>query len=327
VREHRWLSGKAAKANLYHRSLGKRMGRRLLSIEQRYARSWTVRADRGVVLAAGGFVFNRQMVEEHAPAYLQGLPLGTVGDDGSGIRLGRELGAATRDMDRVSAWRFFTPPAALAKGVLVGLNGERVCNESLYGAAVGERVVHEQGGRAHLLVDQDILDEAKSQVPSQTLWFQRLQAMTMFGTGRVEAPTVAEAAVRAGVDASAAEKTLSVYNEVARNRAVDPLGKPADLVQPLERPPFTLIDVSVRTSLRFPCPTMTLGGLVVDENTGHVRRDEGSVIPGLYAAGRTAAGICSKSYVSGLSLADCVFSGRRAGTAAAANARSADAVP
>lgn len=326
VREHRLLSGKVAKVNLYHRSLGKRISRRLLDIEQRYSRTWTVRANRGVVLAAGGFVFNRRMVEEHAPAYLPGLPLGTLGDDGTGIRLGRELGAATRDLDRVSAWRFFTPPAALAKGVLVGLNGERVCNEGLYGAAVGEHVVHEHGGHAHLVVDQTVLDEAKRQVPKQTLWFQRLQAMTMFGTGRVEAPTLAEAAAKAGVDADAVEETLARYNEVARERGPDPLGKPADLVQPLEHGPFTLIDVSVRTSLRFPCPTMTLGGLVVDEGTGQVRTDDGSTIPGLYAAGRTAAGICSKSYVSGLSLADCVFSGRRAGTAAAANTRSADAV-
>ena len=38
----------------------------------------------------------------------------------------------------------------------------------------------------------------------------------------------------------------------------------------------------------------------------------------MYAAGCTAAGLCSRSYVSGLSLADCVFSGRRAGRSAAA---------
>ena len=31
----------------------------------------------------------------------------------------------------------------------------------------------------------------------------------------------------------------------------------------------------------------------------------------------TAVGVCSNSYVSGLSLADCVFSGRRAGRSAA----------
>jgi 3-oxo-5alpha-steroid 4-dehydrogenase len=40
-------------------------------------------------------------------------------------------------------------------------------------------------------------------------------------------------------------------------------------------------------------------------------------VDGLYAAGRAAAGLCSRSYVSGLSLADCVFSGRRAGRHAA----------
>jgi 3-oxo-5alpha-steroid 4-dehydrogenase len=40
-------------------------------------------------------------------------------------------------------------------------------------------------------------------------------------------------------------------------------------------------------------------------------------IDGLYAAGRTAVGICSSSYISGLSLADCIFSGRRAGVHAA----------
>jgi succinate dehydrogenase/fumarate reductase flavoprotein subunit len=44
------------------------------------------------------------------------------------------------------------------------------------------------------------------------------------------------------------------------------------------------------------------------------------VVPGLYAAGRNAVGLCSRSYVSGLSLADCVFSGRRAGRHAAAAA-------
>jgi 3-oxo-5alpha-steroid 4-dehydrogenase len=43
-----------------------------------------------------------------------------------------------------------------------------------------------------------------------------------------------------------------------------------------------------------------------------VIREDSSVIDGLYAAGRTAIGLCSNIYVSGLSMADCVFSGRRA---------------
>jgi 3-oxo-5alpha-steroid 4-dehydrogenase len=77
---------------------------------------------------------------------------------------------------------------------------------------------------------------------------------------------------------------------------------------------------------------MTLGGLTVDGASGLVLRGgtdsdtpasapasdhSGEAINGLYAAGRTAVGIASNYYVSGLSLADCVFAGRRAGRHAA----------
>ena len=66
---------------------------------------------------------------------------------------------------------------------------------------------------------------------------------------------------------------------------------------------------------------LTLGGLVVAEDTGQVRRADGTLVPGLYAAGRSAVGLCSRSYVSGLSLADCVFSGGAGQHAAAIDAR------
>jgi 3-oxo-5alpha-steroid 4-dehydrogenase len=63
----------------------------------------------------------------------------------------------------------------------------------------------------------------------------------------------------------------------------------------------------------------TLGGVRVDEQTGEALRGDGSRIPGLYAAGRAAVGICANTYAcSGLSLADGVFSGRRAGRHCAA---------
>lgn len=328
LRQYRWMAGRVGKLNLWYRPAGKALSRRLERIERRYGRRWAVRARRGVVLSAGGFAFNREMVREHAAPYAQGLPLGTLGDDGSGIRLGRSAGGTTKYMDRASAWRFYTPPSALAKGVLLGPTGARVCNEALYGAAVAEAVIHEHRGQAHLLVDRKILDEARKQVPEQTLWFQRLQTLTMFGSGRSEGPTVAEVAKKVGIDADTAERTVAAYNDVVRAGAEDPMGKPADQMQQLGTPPYSLIDVSVRSSVSFPCPTMTLGGLVVDERTGQVLREDGSAVPRLYAAGRTAAGICSNSYVSGLSIADCVYSGRRAGRSLAESDQeeSADAV-
>ena len=60
-----------------------------------------------------------------------------------------------------------------------------------------------------------------------------------------------------------------------------------------------------------------MGGLAVDEYSGQVKTLDGTGIEGLYAAGRTAVGIASNNYVSGLSIADGVFSGRRAGASAA----------
>jgi 3-oxo-5alpha-steroid 4-dehydrogenase len=62
---------------------------------------------------------------------------------------------------------------------------------------------------------------------------------------------------------------------------------------------------------------MTLGGLEVDEDSGAVLRENGSPIAGLYAAGMAAKGLHSNGYISGLSIADGVFSGRRAGRHAA----------
>ena len=83
--------------------------------------------------------------------------------------------------------------------------------------------------------------------------------------------------------------------------------------------PYYAIDCSL-DSKRHLCAVMTLGGLSVDERTGQVRSEDGGIVPGLYAAGRNAVGICSRQYVSGLSIADCVYSGRRAGRALTPNA-------
>ncbi len=298
-------------------------------IERNNEKPLLIGARRGVVLAAGGFVANRQLMREHAPAYRGGLALGTPGDDGSGIRLGAGAGGATAFLDRVSVWRFLSPPPALLRGVLVDRAGRRVCDESRYGAAIGEALVTRHHGQAWLLVDRATVAEARRQLRGTTLWFQWLQAAYLLTFGRVSAPTVAGLAARAGIDAGGLAATLEAYNTAAADLArpgaglADRLGKPADLIRPQDRPPYSLIDVSVRPRLAYPAPMLTLGGLVVAEETGQVRRADATVVPGLYAAGRSAVGLCSHSYVSGLSLADCVFSGRRAGRYAAAADRPA----
>jgi 3-oxo-5alpha-steroid 4-dehydrogenase len=310
---HRVFHRFSVKPGLYVPALGRLLHRRVAWIERRFARPVRIFATRGVVLAAGGFVFNRAMLREHAPVYRGGLPLGTPGDDGSGIRLGVDAGAATDRLDRLTIWRFITPPAALQHGILVDSAGRRLCDESRYGAVLGDAVLHSEGAKAWLLVDSEILAEARRQIRRQTLWFQRLQAWSLLSVDRVSAPTLAAVAARAGVDADALALTVKDHNAAVAAGSPDPAGKAPELVRPLEHPPYSLVDCSIRHRMAQPAPMLTLGGLVVDEESGQVRRGDGSVVPGLYAAGRNAVGVCSNSYVSGLSLADCVFSGRRAG--------------
>ncbi|WP_410654624.1 FAD-binding protein [Amycolatopsis sp. lyj-112] len=304
---HRKLAAYAAKPGIYVPSLRKSLHRRVERIERRYGRELRISATRGVILAAGGFIANREMVREHAPAYRGGLALGTSADDGSGIRMGVEAGGATAELGRISAWRFITPPSAFLGGLLVDKTGGRIIDESRYGAAVGERMITEHEGRGWLLVDDAIVRDVRRNARGQSQWFQGLQVRYLLRQ-RVVAGSLDEVARKAGVDPGGLRSTV----EAARSGA-DPMGKPAEFARPLDQPPYSLIDVSIRPNLGYPCPMLTLGGLVVDEDTGAVRASSGAPIPGLYAAGRTAVGICSRSYVSGLSLADCVFSGRRAG--------------
>ncbi|ALG12701.1 FAD-binding protein [Kibdelosporangium phytohabitans] len=320
---HRVYGKYAAKPGLYVPFLRKALNRRVQRLEHRYGKPIRVEARRGVVLAAGGFVANREMMREHAPDYRRGLPLGTVADDGAGIRMGTEAGGVTAHLDRVSAWRFISPPSAFLGSLAVSESGERIGDESRYGAALGHDMVTRHGSRGWLFVDSALVTEVRKQLRSQTVWFHRLQTKFLLGRERVSGSTVDEVARRAGVDPVGLAATVEAHNASSLAGKPDPAGKPAEFVRVLDTPPYSLLDISIKPSLGYPCPMLTLGGLVVDEETGAVRRDDGTAVEGLYAAGRTAVGICSNSYVSGLSLADCVFSGRRAGISASVRRTSA----
>lgn len=275
-----------------------------------------IRARRGVILAAGGFIHNREMVATLAPDYSVGSPLGCLGDDGSGIELGQSVGGETALMDRVSAWRFINPPAAFVSGVIVDREGRRISNEQVYGALLSEKMVAEHGGEAFLIIDEDLFWRAHRDLePSKATWFQIIPALVNLWLNRKKGRTMEELAERCGIPLDNLRRTIDAYNRAAATGGPDSTGKAADVIKPLA-PPYYAIDCSLGSKL-FACATLTLGGLMVSEETGEVERNDGSVIPGLYAVGRTAVGVTSRGYVSGLSIADAVFSGRRAGRHAA----------
>jgi 3-oxo-5alpha-steroid 4-dehydrogenase len=315
-REYRALAGSAAKMTVWAPPLGHLLNRRLEKLWRRSAQPREFRAPR-VILCAGGFVFNKDMLRRNAPEFHGIRPLGTVADDGAGINLGLTAGGTTDHLERVTAWRFLSPPSAFLEGITVGVNGRRIANEDLYGATHSEVLVRRFASRGFLILDADMWKRARSQLVTQTLLFQRAQLAWVFTVGHRKAHTLQELADKLGISPSGMVTTVNEYNHAMASGVEDPAHKAASLCTPITTGPFYGVDISVRSSLAYPAPGLTLGGLRVDERTGLVRKSGHSTVGGLYAAGRTAVGICSNSYVSGLALADCVFSGRRAGVHAA----------
>jgi 3-oxo-5alpha-steroid 4-dehydrogenase len=278
-----------------------------------------VRAVKGVCLSAGGFIWNRKMLQANAPKYVSNMAMGSPGgDNGSGIMLGWSVGGATAMMERVSSWRFINPPAQWPKGLLVNGDGKRFVNEELYGAAIGREMNEHHGGRGYIILDRTLYRQSwKSAVWENLFPFMRLPLILALLLQTKKGKNLGVLARKIGVSEENLRASVKCYNESAQGYAPDEFGKSAKECHPILEGPFYAVDVSANSKL-FPCSAMTVGGLRVNEETGQVLREDGSSIVGLYAAGRTAIGLPSNLYVSGLSAADCVFSGRRAARHASA---------
>ncbi len=316
VSRYRRAAAAGAKVTNWVAPAGQLLNRFADRLWQRAAREQTFTAP-NVILSAGGFIHNRDMVRRYAPEHELVSPLGTEGDDGKGILLGMAAGGAVDHLDRVTAWRFMAPPSAMLEGVTVGVNGQRIANEDLYGATHSEIMIRRFGGKGFLIVDSAIWRRARSQLTSQTLMFQKAMALWPFSFGHRKAATLQALAAKLGVSESGLLATVQAYNEAVASDAEEPAHKAANMCAPITQAPFYAIDISLRRSPTDLVPGLTLGGLKVDGSSGQVLTESGAAVPGLYAAGRTAVGICSNSYVSGLALADCAFTGKRAGLHAA----------
>ena len=260
----------------------------------------TVRARRGVILCAGGFIMNRAMVARHVPKLLDvNVQIGNPGDDGAGILMGMGAGGGTLCMGEGFVSVPFYPPSKLVNGIIVNAQGQRFINEDAYHGRTGDYVLRQSGGTAYLVVDN-----ASFGRPITGLSIRAAE----------ESVEALEAAL--ALPSGSLVHTVGYYNEHAK-RGEDPLfHKKKDYLTGLLEPPFAAFDMSVGKAI---VPGFTMGGLDTLV-TGEVLTPDAVVIPGLYAAGRTTAGLprSAGGYSSGMSIGCATFFGRLAGKAAAA---------
>ncbi|MGW8592893.1 FAD-dependent oxidoreductase [Dietzia sp. NPDC055877] len=274
-------------------------GRVVGVVAKRYGTDLAIRARKGVVLAMGSFAYNDEMVRSHAPRIF-GRPAASIeAHDGRAIQIGQALGADTAHMDAAEV-AFFCDPQLMVRGILVNGRGQRFIAEDTYPGRIGQATLFEQNNEAFLIIDEAAYEEgiaadtATEQLRTRPTWV---------------AETVEELETEMGLPAEALQSTVELYNRHAAMNSDPVLGKKSEWVKPIVGP-FAAIDLRGRTG------GFTLGGLktTVDSEVLHV---SGEPIPGLFAAGRCTAGISAGGYVSGASLGDGSFFGRRAGISAA----------
>lgn len=288
---------------------------RVIGVEaQRDGRPLRIRARRGVMLAAGGFDHNLEMRRRLQPGIEEDWSLGSATNTGDAILLGQQLGAAVDLME--DAWWMPTMPAV--DGTLVGLVAERQYPGQFIVNGAGQRFVNEaapyvvfcqtqlaghQTGVRHIpawmIVDErawkrNIIAGHIPGTPMPRKWKELGSAHT--------APTLEELARKIDVPPDALRATADRYNGFARQAHDDDFGRgdspydnyygdpsyPNPNLAPVDRAPFYAFALT-------PGDLGTKGGLLTDED-GRVVREDGSVIPGLYASGNTSASVMGTKY-------------------------------
>ncbi|QYN17184.1 3-oxosteroid 1-dehydrogenase [Amycolatopsis sp. DSM 110486] len=269
----------------------------------------------GVLLACGGFEHNEEMRTKY-----QRAPIGTewtvgaAANTGDGITAGLKLGAATDLMN--DAW--WGPSIPLTGGPWFAL-AERSRPGSLMVNARGARFVNESAPyveAVHAMYGEG--DGPAEHIPTWLVFDQRYKDRYLFtGIGPrqplpgrwykagivAKAPTIEELAASIDVPAEDLRSTVERFNGFARTgvdedfhrgRSAydhyygDPRNHPNPSLGPLAKPPFYAVKI-------VPGDLGTKGGLRTDEHA-RVLREDGSIIPGLYAAGNTSAAVMGRTY-------------------------------
>ncbi|MET8978824.1 FAD-binding protein [Streptomyces sp. NPDC004539] len=287
-----------------------------------------LRASLGVLLAAGGFEHDRVLREKHQGPLTGEWSNGVGANTGDALRAGIAVGADTDLLDE--AW--FVPGlvqpdgrpvfhTGTRAGIWVNGAGERFVNETRPYDQAGHEIMrlHRTSGvshvPAHWIFDQRVIDRdsfgGPPDEPPRPEWLE---------SGALKrADSLKELADLIGVPYGGLRATVEEFNGFARTGvderfrrgesvwdqmfhhivpfAADPRQNfpavpetrwPNPLLLPIEEPPFYAATI-------LPADIGTKGGLRTDVHA-RVLRPDGSAIPGLYAAGNTAAAMSGRVY-------------------------------
>jgi urocanate reductase len=282
-----------------------------------------ITANMGVILATGGYAYNREMVietndywdkDDLKPDILStNRPLSM----GEGIIMAQQVGAATKGMDFTQ----LMPLGWVDTGHLAGGTGENVIYISPAGTSnAGKRYVDESAER-------DVLCQGAFDYGGEKGLFVEIsnagnRTKENNVEGRLYICTLKEAAEMLELDEETIKNTIIEYDDAVRTDTLHELDVPKSAATALignynEDGSFNEEGL---LAVRYLAPSThhTMGGLVVDTSRRVLDKD-GKPIEGLYAAGEVTAGFFAGNRLGGNAVAEIIVSGRIAGESVTKN--------
>ena len=259
---------------------------------------------KSVILATGGFGANLDMVTKYKPELAGFMTTNAAGAQGQGIEMATAIGAGTVDMDQIQIHPTVeaNTAALITEGlrgdgaILVNANGERFIDEVGTRDVVSAAEIAQPGSYSWLIVDQAMADASSV-----------IQGYIKKGYTKTGA-TYEELAKELDVDPATFANTMETWNSYVEAKNDPDFGR-TSFANPLNNGPYYAIKVTAGVH-------HTMGGVTINSAT-EVLKEDGTVIPGLFAAGEVTGGVHGANRLGGTAVADFVVFGRIAGESAA----------
>lgn len=283
---------------------------------ERNGEDFFIGARKGVVIATGGFEWNKELVR----SFLKGQvthPQSPAGNEGDGLIMAMEAGASLANMGEAWWSPAFVDPTVeyegrvynqidsqartMANSIIVNRNGKRFANEgSTYMDFPKSFYTYDQVTQTWpneppvwLIFDQQLKDRALivTMAPGEPApdWVD-------------QANDIRELAEKIGIDPDGLEETVREFNKHAENledphfnrgslhfeRFATRFAGPQANIGPIKQAPFYALPIYYGT-------LGTNGGPRINEH-GQVISLRGKAIPGLYSAGNAAMGVLGPAY-------------------------------
>jgi fumarate reductase flavoprotein subunit len=286
-------------------------------------------ASQCVIVAAGGYAGNRDLLKKYYPHYTDDLHLVGLPHQGDGLRMAMDAGAATEGLGtlllRGPYFKGSTQVLTVAtepKTVWVNKQGERFIDEAMgFNWPEAANALNRQRDRiSYTIFDERIKQEFMTEGPIKGYRNPPLKGLEKLekqlkseaekGSVKI-AQSWNEIANWIGAEPTVLEETMDEYNRSCHQGYDEAFLKQRRFLMPLEMPPYYVLKC---------CQSFlgTIGGIKINHHM-EVLNDLGKPVPGLYAAGSCTGGWESDTYcleLSGSAFGFAVNSGRIAGESA-----------